>query len=195
VKRGQFILENLLGTPAPPPPPDIPDLEESEKGFEGREPTMREVMAIHRSEPLCYSCHARMDPLGLALENFNALGQWREAERGQPIDAAGQLLTGESFHDIRDVKRVLKDEHRVDFYRCLTEKLLTYALGRGIEDYDVDSVDRIVDRLEREDGRFSALLMGVIESAPFQKRRNPAAGDDVQPAGPPTREPNPGSHS
>jgi len=176
VKRGLFVLDNLLGTPPPPPPADIPQLEDAEKGFQGREPSLREVMAIHREKPLCNSCHSRMDPLGLALENFNALGMWRDSERKQPLDTAGKLITGEPFAGIRDLKRVLKGEHRTDFYRCLTEKLLTYALGRGLEDSDVESVDRIVNRLETGDGRFSTLLTGVIESAPFQKRRNvPAA--------------------
>jgi Protein of unknown function (DUF1592)/Protein of unknown function (DUF1588)/Protein of unknown function (DUF1587)/Protein of unknown function (DUF1585)/Protein of unknown function (DUF1595) len=171
VKRGQFILDNLLGTPTPPPPPDIPALEESKNEFKGREPTVRELMVLHRAKPLCNSCHSRMDPLGLALENFNALGMWRQSERGQPIDASGKLLTGEAFQDVRDLKHVLKDQHRLDFYRCLTEKLLTYALGRGLEYADTDTVDVIVDRLDRDGGRFSSLLMGVIESAPFQKRR------------------------
>jgi hypothetical protein len=175
VKRGQFILDNLLGTPAPPPPPDIPGLEESKTGFKGKTPTVRELMALHRAKPLCSSCHARMDPLGLALENFNAMGLWRDKENGEAIDASGRLLTGESFHDVRDLKRILKERHRLDFYRCLTEKLLTYALGRGLDDYDVETVDQIVDRIDRNEGRFSALLMGVIESAPFQKRR----GDDA----------------
>jgi hypothetical protein len=96
---------------------------------------------------------------------------WRQSERGQPIDASGKLLTGEAFQDVRDLKHVLKDQHRLDFYRCLTEKLLTYALGRGLEYADIDTVDVIVDRLDRDGGRFSSLLMGVIESAPFQKRR------------------------
>ena len=172
VKRGQFILDNLLGTPAPPPPPDIPALEESKGDFKGKVPTVRELMALHRAKPLCSSCHARMDPLGLALENFNALGMWREKESGQPIDASGRLLTGESFQDVRDVKRILKDRHSLDFYRCLTEKLLTYALGRGLDYHDVETVDQIVERVNRDGGRFSALLMGVIESAPFQKRRD-----------------------
>ena len=118
-----------------------------------------------------------MDPLGLALENFNAFGGWREAELKQPIDASGQLITGEPFHDVRDLKRILKQRHRLDFYRCLTEKMLTYALGRGLEYDDVETVDQIVSRLERENGRFSALLTGIIESAPFQKRRSgPAPG-------------------
>jgi hypothetical protein len=172
VKRGLFILDNILGLPTPPPPPDIPNLEDSEKEVNGRKPTLRETLAIHREKPLCASCHNRMDPLGLALENFNALGMWRDKERNQPIDAAGKLITGEEFSDIREVKRALVTKHRQDFYQCLTEKLLTYALGRGVEYYDVETVDRIVAQLEKNDGRFSVLLTGIIESAPFQKRRN-----------------------
>ncbi len=153
-------------------PPDILLLEDSEKAFKDHEPTLREVLALHREKPLCASCHDRMDPLGLALENFNALGIWREKERNQRIDAGGMLITGESFKDIHDLKRILKAGHRTDFYRCLTEKLLTYALGRGLDYYDVGTVDEIVERLEKSDGRFSALLMGIVESSPFQKRRN-----------------------
>jgi hypothetical protein len=172
VKRGQFILENILGTPAPPPPAVVPPLEDSKKDFKGREPTGRDLLAIHRAKPLCNSCHARMDPLGLALENFNALGIWRDKERGQPIDSSGRLKSGESFKDVRELKRVLKEKHRLDFFRRLTEKLLTYALGRGLDYNDVDTVDRIVQRLDQNDGRFSALMSGVIESAPFQKRRS-----------------------
>jgi hypothetical protein len=124
-----------------------------------------------------------MDPLGLALENFNALGMWRDKERGQPIDAAGKLITGEPFEGLRDIKRILTHERRLDYYRCLTEKLLTYALGRGPEYPDVEAVDRIVARLEKDKGRFSTLLMGVIESAPFQKRRSPSAasGENLRP--------------
>lgn len=180
VKRGLFVLDNILGTPAPPAPPDVPQLEEAEKAFQGREPTLREVMEIHRAKPLCNACHSRMDPLGLALENFNALGMWRDKERGQPLDTGGQLITGESFEGIRALKSVLKDKHRDDFYRCLTEKLLTYALGRGLEYDDVETVDRIVERLEHDKGRFSTLLTGIIESAPFQKRRKVPATGTVQ---------------
>jgi hypothetical protein len=172
VKRGQFILDNILGMPALPPPANIPALEEAEKSVAGHEPTVREALQIHRDSPLCNSCHGRMDPLGFSLENFNPMGMWREKERGQEIDASGTLITGESFHDVRDLKKILKANHREEFYRCLTEKLLTYAIGRGLEYYDVETVDRIVDRLDREDGRFSALLTGVIESTPFQERRN-----------------------
>ena len=181
VKRGLFLLDNIMGMPPPPPPPDVPLLEESEKQFGDREPTLREVLELHRSKALCSSCHSRMDPLGLALENFNALGMWREKERGHPIDAAGKLITGESFHDIREVKRAITTHHRLDFYRCLTEKMLTYALGRGLEYYDVHTVDQIVERLDQHNGRISALLMGIVESAPFQKRRIPSAQGDPKP--------------
>lgn len=185
VKRGQFILDNILGMPSPPPPPDIPALEESEKGFKDREPTVREALAVHRAKPLCSSCHSRMDPLGFALENFNPMGMWREKERGQGIDASGELITGESFHDVRDLKKILREKHLTDFYRCLTEKVLTYALGRGLDYYDVEAVDRIVDRLQKNEGHFDALLAGVIESVPFQERRNqidpaPRAGKTPQ---------------
>ena len=174
VKRGLFVLDNILGTPAPPPPAAVPELEASEKEFKGREPTMRELMELHRAKPLCSSCHARMDPLGLGLENFNALGMWRESERDQPIDTKGQLITGETFTGIRELKQVLTTGRRGDFYHCLTEKVLTYALGRGLEYSDIETVDAIVDRLEREGGSFSALLDGIVESAAFQKRRNAA---------------------
>jgi hypothetical protein len=175
VKRGLFILDNVLGIPPPPPPANVPPLEDSEKGFTDHQPTLRETLEIHRSKPLCSSCHNRMDPLGLALENFNALGMWRESERGTAIDAGGKLITGESFKDIRDIKHTIVTRHRLDFYRCLTEKLLTYALGRGLEYYDVETVDRIVQALDRSEGHFSALLAGVVNSAPFQKTRNPSA--------------------
>jgi hypothetical protein len=112
-----------------------------------------------------------MDPLGLALENFNALGLWRDRERGQPIDATGKLLSGESFANIRELKQILVKDHAVEFYRTLTEKLLIYALGRGLEYYDVGTVDRIVDKVRESGVRPSVLLSGIINSAPFQKTR------------------------
>lgn len=177
VKRGLFVLDNILGTPAPPPPPNIPSLEAAEKDFQDRnhEPTLREVLAVHREKPLCASCHNRMDPIGLAFENFNALGMSRDKERNQLIETSGRLITGEEFQGARELKQILVTQHRQDFYRCLTEKLLTYALGRGLEYYDLETVDQIVARLNREDGRSAALLLGVIESAPFQQRRTQAA--------------------
>ncbi len=171
VKRGVFVLDHILGMPPPPPPPNIPPLENTESANKGRELTLRETLELHRAQPLCSSCHNRMDPLGLALENFNAIGMWRDAERDQPVEPSGTLVSGETFQDIRQLKRILATTHARDFHRCLTEKLLTYALGRGLEYYDVATVDRIVERIEGSEGRFSALLLGVIESAPFQKTR------------------------
>jgi Protein of unknown function (DUF1592)/Protein of unknown function (DUF1588)/Protein of unknown function (DUF1587)/Protein of unknown function (DUF1585)/Protein of unknown function (DUF1595) len=171
VKRGQFVLENILGTPTPPPPPNVPALEEQKGAFTDHEPTLKEMMARHRDNALCKSCHARMDPLGLAFENFNALGNYREKEAGRPIETAGRLVSGERFADARELKRIIVGDRRADFYRCLTEKMLTYALGRGLEYYDVEAVDRIVAALERDGGRFSTLLYGVIDSTPFQRRR------------------------
>jgi hypothetical protein len=171
VKRGLFILDNILGTPPPPPPANVPPLEAAGSAITDHEPTVRELQEQHRSDPLCSSCHARMDPLGLALENFNAMGMWREKENDRPIDASGTLLTGETFQGIEDVKRILMNERRLDFYRCITEKLFTYALGRGLEYYDEHTVDQIVEQLDRDQGKFSTLLMGVINSAPFQKQR------------------------
>jgi hypothetical protein len=171
VKRGLFVLENVLGSPPPPPPEDVPELEETIKAAKGKELTLREALELHRSKPLCSSCHSRMDPLGLALENFNALGMWRDKEVGQPIAAAGTLISGEAFKDVRELKRVISTDRRLDFYRCLTEKLMTYALGRGLDYYDVATVDAIVDRMEKADGKFSALLLGLIDSPAFQRRR------------------------
>jgi hypothetical protein len=173
VKRGLFVLDNLLGTPAPPAPPNVAELEASAGQFTDREPQLRELLAKHRESALCASCHQRMDPLGLALENFNAMGMWRDTESGQPIDPSGQLISGAKFRDVRELKRILIDQHRQDFYRCVTQKLLTFALGRGLDETDEETVDQIVSRLERNGGRFSALLNGVVESAPFQRIRNP----------------------
>jgi hypothetical protein len=175
VKRGLFILDNLLGVPPAPPPPNIPPLDEAAKKLGGRSPTLREQMELHRSQPLCNSCHNRLDPLGLALENFNALGMFRESRPDRVIDTTGILLTGESFNTVKELKRILVTQRRLDFYRCLTEKLLTYALGRGLEDYDVSTVDGIVERLDKENGRPAVLLSGIIESVPFQKCRSEAS--------------------
>jgi hypothetical protein len=183
VKRGLFILDNILGTPPPPPPPDVPSLDDAAKDGKDRPLTLRESLEIHRAQPLCNSCHNRMDPLGFAFENFNAMGMWREKERSQPIDASGKLITGESFKSIPELKHILASKRHTDFYRCLTEKLLTYALGRGLDYYDVHTVDQIVTRLEKEDGRFSALLTGIVESAPFQKRRSISAQADAGSSG------------
>ena len=169
VKRGLFVLENILGTPAPPAPPDVPELEDAEKA--SVKGTMRERMVAHREKALCKSCHQRMDPIGLALENFNAIGQWRDRDEGQPIDSAGQLITGEKFSNVLELKEILSSSRKEDFYRCLTEKMLTYAVGRGVEYYDAPAVDQIVDGLLSGEGSLVDLIYGVVESTPFQKRR------------------------
>ena len=182
VKRGLFILDNVLGLPVPPPPPNVPALDVATQSVADHEPLLRESLALHRTQPVCASCHNRMDPIGLAMENFNALGLFRTTEHGQPIEVAGDLITGEHFDNVRELKHILATTHREDFYRCLTEKMLTYALGRGLEPSDIATVDNIVARIEREDGRFSALLYGIIESAPFQKRRNDTVETVVKPA-------------
>ena len=176
VKRGLFVLDNFLGSPPPPAPPNIPSLDAAADTVAGRTATLREQLEIHRENPSCSSCHNRMDPIGLAFENFNALGMWRDKESDQPVNAAGKLVTGEPFNGVSELKRILVTEHRREVYACLTEKLLTYALGRGVEYYDVETVDQIVAKMEADGGRFSALLAGVIESAPFQRRRD-ATGD------------------
>ncbi len=170
VKRGLFVLDNILGTPAPPAPPGVPELEEVAHQ-QDKPLTMREMMVIHREKPICASCHQRMDPIGLGLENFNALGQYRKTEEGQPIDSGGQLITGEKFSDVASLKTILADDRREDFYRCMSEKLLTYATGRGPEYFDAVTVNDLVERLKKNKGSLKELVVGVIESAPFQKRR------------------------
>lgn len=174
VKRGLFLMENLLGSPAPPAPPNVPTLEEAKKG-RPKNITMREMMVIHREKPLCASCHARFDDLGLALENFNAVGMFRDNENGVPIDTAGKLITGEKFTTVAELNKIFTTSRRTDFYRCLTEKLITYAIGRGVEYYDAPTIDKIVSALEKDGGKLRTLIRGVIDSAPFQKRR----GDGV----------------
>jgi hypothetical protein len=170
VKRGLFVLENFLGTPPPPAPPGVPALEDAATTTNPN-PTQREMMEIHRKKPECRSCHARMDPIGLGLENYNALGQFRRTEHDKPIDSSGKLVTGEKFADVATLKTILADQRREDLYRCFSEKLLTFAIGRGMEIYDATTIDLLTARLIASDGNLRDLIQGVIESAPFQKRR------------------------
>ena len=132
---------------------------------------MRQLMELHREKALCSSCHQRMDPIGLALENFNAIGQWRDEEDGTRIDSAGELITGEKFSNVMELKAILAGSRKQDFYRCLTEKLLTYALGRGVEYYDTPTIDTIVSGLTERNGGMRELVYAIVESTPFQKRR------------------------
>ncbi len=173
VKRGMFVLDNLLGLPAPPAPPDVPSLEESRD--RGERLTLRKQLARHRADPGCASCHDRMDPLGIGLENFDSIGRWRDEDDGLTIDASSELSSGEQFSDIRELRAVLVEKRRL-FYRCLTRKLMIYALGRGIEYTDTPQIEVIVDAMmaEESDGdhaRFSTMLLGIVESPQFQLRR------------------------
>ncbi|PQO26804.1 DUF1592 domain-containing protein [Blastopirellula marina] len=167
VKRGKWILENVLGTPPPDPPADVPTLE-GQKELKG---TLRERMAQHMANPSCASCHARMDPIGFALENFDAVGAFRTKDEGQKIDASGELPGGIKFEGADGLRQLILKEHRDEFVRTFSEKMLTYALGRGVEYYDMCAVDAIQDELERNDYRFSALVKAIVHSDPFQKRR------------------------
>lgn len=169
VKRGKWVLENLLAEPPPPAPPDVPPLREGKSAAASA--SLRQRMEQHRDNPACSSCHELMDPIGFGLENFDAVGAWREKEGRFPIDASGRLASGETFLGAAQLRAILATQKRQAFARCLVEKVLTYALGRGLEYYDRCAVDQILRELERHDYRFSALLLGVADSVPFQMRR------------------------
>jgi hypothetical protein len=169
VKRGKFILEQILASPPPPPPPDTPALRETRR-TEAPRATLRERLKDHLASPTCVACHTRMDPLGFALENFDAIGRWRDDERGLKIDASGSLPEGERFDGPVELKKVLvgrKDE----FVRCLVEKMMTYALGRGMENHDRPTVKGIATAVAKDGYRFSALVDEIVASDAFQKRR------------------------
>jgi hypothetical protein len=167
VKRGKWILENLLGAPPPPPPSGVEALKEDQGLIVPG--TLRQRMERHRTEPGCASCHRRMDPLGFGLENFDAVGGWRTHEEGRRIDPSGKLQGGRVFQNPAEL-RALLSLRRDAFARCLTEKMLTYALGRGLERADRRDVDRIMARLARDGYRFSTLVLAVVESESFQAR-------------------------
>ena len=171
VLRGKWVLENLLGTPPPAPPPNVPPLEETDAA--GTPTSLREKMEQHRSNPVCASCHTEMDRLGFAMEHFDAIGRWREADGGAAIDATIEWAD-RTIDSPRVFRETLADRGR-QFVQTVTEKLLTYALGRGVNYYDAPTVRRLVGDLERNDQRWSALLRGIVESVPFQMRRVPDA--------------------
>jgi hypothetical protein len=169
VVRGKWILENLLGTPPPPPIPGVPPLKPP--SFAGKVLTMRERIAAHRNSPVCASCHSMMDPLGLALEHFDGVGKWRALdESGAPIDASGALPDGTRFDGAEGLRTALLASDR--FVATLTEKMLTYSLGRGVEYYDMPALRAIVKDAARDDYRFTSLIRAIVESAPFQMRRS-----------------------
>jgi hypothetical protein len=167
VLRGKYLLENILGAPPPPPPGDIPPFDEAAAGTTK---SVRQTMEQHRTNAVCASCHARMDVLGFGLENYNAIGQWRTQDGKFAVDASGMFPNGKSFSTPAEMKALLRS-NLPDFTRCLTEKILTYALGRGIEKYDGLAIRQIVRQTAEDDYRFQALISGVVHSVPFQMRR------------------------
>ena len=170
VIRGQFVLENILNTPAPPPPPNVPQLDPPRR--RGEQPSLREQLERHRDDPSCASCHALMDPIGFGLENYDPLGRWRDADRGQPIDPSGKLANGATFATAEELRDLIARGHREEFHRALATKLLTYALGRGTQWFDRPAIDGIVARSATDDARFQALVSAIVHSTPFQYRRN-----------------------
>ncbi len=168
VKRGLWVLENLLATPPPPPPPDVPPLDDNKEAATG---SLRVRLEKHRADQGCASCHARMDPLGFGLENFDGIGGWREKDEGYKIDPAGKLVSGESFAGPNELNRILATDKQEEFLHCMAEKMLIYALGRGLEWYDKPTLEQISADVKAGNNKFSALVMAVVKSVPFQLRR------------------------
>jgi hypothetical protein len=170
VFRGKYVLSTFLNTPPPPPPPNVPSLEESNKGASAIPKTVRAQLELHRKSPVCASCHRVIDPAGFALENFNSVGQWRSTGvDGQPLDVAGTLADGSQVNGPVALRQALASRPEA-FTTVVTEKMLTYALGRGLEPSDMPVVRRIVKKAAQNDYRLSSIVVGIIESAPFQMR-------------------------
>ena len=167
VIRGKYILQNILGTPPPPPPPDVPPLDEDAVGTSA---SLRKQMETHRTNAICASCHSRMDPLGFALENYDAIGKWRTSDGGFPVDSSGVLPGGKRFSNPAEMRQILS-ERLPDVSRTLTEKMLIYALGRGLQRYDRPTVREITRRVAASGYGFQTLVREVVRSLPFQSRR------------------------
>ncbi|HUE70957.1 MAG TPA: DUF1592 domain-containing protein [Pirellulaceae bacterium] len=169
VLRGKWILENLMGTPPPPPLPDVPALKDNTVAANL---TVRQRLSEHRANAACASCHDLIDPLGFSLENFDAIGRWRMLDEGEPVDASGGLMGGGTFTGVGGLEQALLERPEI-FVGTLTEKLLTFALGRGIEPYDAPAIRQIVRDAKADEFRFSSLIEGIVTSVPFQKRKSP----------------------
>jgi hypothetical protein len=167
VLRGKYILDVILGSPPPPPPADVPALNEDKVASPA---SLREALSRHRSDPVCSSCHSRMDPLGFGLENYDPIGRWRTEDGKAPIAVGGTLPNGVEFSTPSELKLLLTRE-LPEFTRNLTEKMLTYSLGRGLESYDKLLVREIVAKMEKSDYRFHTLIREIANSLPFQARR------------------------
>ncbi|MBI3855260.1 MAG: DUF1592 domain-containing protein [Planctomycetes bacterium] len=174
VKRGKWILDEILGAPPPPPPPNVPELNEASKDRpDAKTLSLRQRLELHRSDPQCFGCHKRMDVLGLGMENYDPIGRWRENENGKRIDVAGTLPAGERFSTPGQLKKLLAG-CKEDFARALAEKMFVFALGRATERCDRREIRRVVESLRRNDYRFSALIEEVVTSYPFRHRRLPS---------------------
>jgi hypothetical protein len=168
VQRGKWVLQNILGTPSPVPPPNVEiNLEADPKAAKPN--SLRERLEMHRTQPVCASCHKIMDPIGFSLENFDMIGKWRTTDGGVPINSSGVLVDGTPLNSPADLRKALLSRSDT-FVTASTEKLLTYGLGRGIDYNDMPAVRTIVRDASKNGNRFSALVMGVVKSAPFQTR-------------------------
>jgi len=168
VLRGKWILSNILGVPPPPPPSNVPTLKE--RAGVGQSASMRERMAEHRANPACSGCHQLMDPVGFSMENYDAVGRWRATDEGRRVDASGGLPDGSKFEGVRGLQAAVLARPEL-FVTTLSEKLLTYSIGRGVEDYDAPAIRKVVRDAEVKDYRFSSLILGIVNSTPFQMRR------------------------
>lgn len=175
VQRGKWVLMNILGIVPPDPPPNVPPLKERNSGEASAaiQMSMRQRMDEHRTNAACASCHKMFDPIGFALEAFDAVGRYRTAEFGRPLDLSGQFVDGTQFSGPAELRQVLL-RYSPQFVRVVTEKLLTYALGRRIDYYDMPTIRAIVHKAEPDNNRFSALVLGIVQSAPFQMNVKPA---------------------
>ena len=179
VKRGVWVLENILGTPPPEPPAEVPALEDTEAEGPGGALSLREQMTRHREDEACVSCHKIMDPIGFALENFSADAKWRTTDGGAtPIDASVVLWDGTVVEGPVQLREALL-RYAPQFMRMFTEKLMTYGLGRGVEYFDMPVVRAIVREAEANEHRFSSIVLGIVRSAPFQMRTKSEAGQTV----------------
>jgi hypothetical protein len=176
--RGKYVLNNILGTPPPPPPPDVPALDDSKVGADV---SLRKQLEAHRANAVCASCHGKMDVLGFGLENYDAIGKWRTMDGKFPIDVGGTMPNGKTFQTGAQMRTILVGS-MPQISRCLIEKIMTYALGRGMQTYDNRSIDQINKTVAADDYRFQTLIYEVVRSLPFQSRRGETAVSKTGPA-------------
>jgi len=169
VVRGTYILDDILGTPPPPPPPDAGELEDEDEG--GRKLTLKQKLEIHRGAPQCAGCHAKIDPLGLSLENYDWFGRYRDRHQGKPIDSEGQLPNGHQFSGLSGLREVIITQRLDDLTRQITRKMLSFGLGRQLEYYDELATQQILAAVKKDDYRFHTLINEIVNSYPFQWKR------------------------